>query len=74
MEPIKLDINTQKDQIIARLLLQRFYSTSYSGMYSKAEIDHIVNFTLKEDQIFYDKAYDAVISYNNCKGYEWLVN
>lgn len=70
----KLDIATQKDAIIARLLLQRFYGVQTDGMYSRNEIVHILDHTTPEDCKFYDRAYGAIEDCNDGLGYLWLVS
>jgi len=74
MEPIKLDINTQKDEIIARLLLQRFYNSGYSGIYSDNEVNFTLEYILESDKTFYHKAYNAMLEYKAGTGYNWLVD
>lgn len=72
-EPIILDINTQKDEIIARLLLQRYYSGRFSGLYSKNEALHIAKFTIESDKTFYDRAFIAVNTALAGNSYHWLI-
>jgi|TARA_A100001391_G_scaffold125203_1_gene85394 hypothetical protein len=71
---VNLNIDTQKDEIIARLLLQRFYSASYSGLYSDKEIDFTLKFILEEDKDHYSEAYNAMLEYKADTGYNWLVD
>lgn len=57
----KLDINTQKDEIIARLLLQRYYGVHCSGgVYSRNEIDHVLKYATEADQKLYFEAFEAL--------------
>lgn len=73
-EPEELCIDTQKDATISRLLLQRFYSTSYNGMYSDSEINFTLENTIESDKQFFDKAYNAMSEYKAATGYNWLVD
>ena len=70
----RLNINTQKDEIIARLLLQRYYGIKDHGMYSNNEIDHVLEYTTPSDQEFYCDAFEALEACRDGDGgYKYLV-
>ena len=66
---VSLDIYTQKDQIIARLILQKAnmyvdYTEKWlDGFLSKKEAFHVHRYTVDEDKKEYHSAYEEIARY-----------